>query len=168
MAETKKLKNNPFVFNGILPSKQIGFDQEYKTIKIVDKVVKTGEGEDDFIIQQKVIEEFNPIQDVIDQDKDSVGVENIIKQVLRTGDSSLLPADDGKCNVDLVGAPSNLMELKQMGVDAENAYQNLPSELTKGLDMKSFVDSMTQEQFNAFIAAVVDRQNKKGDVGCNE
>lgn len=168
MAEIKKIRNNPFVFNGIVATKQKDFDQKYKSIKIIDKIVKTGEGEEDYFIDKKVIEEFTPIQDVIDQDKDNVGVENIIKQVLRTGDTSLLPRDDGKCNVDLVGAPESLMELKQMGVDVEKAYKGLPEELTKGMDMKSFVDSMTQEQFNAFINAVVDRQNKKEEVKANE
>lgn len=167
MAEIKKI-NNPFVCNGIVATKQKEFDQEYKSIKIIDKVVKTGEGEEDFVIKKVVVEEFQPIQDVINQDKDNVGVDNIIKQVLRTGDTSLLPVDDGKCNVDLVGAPENLMELKQVGVDAEKAFKGLPEELTKGMDMKSFVDNMTQDQFNAFIDAVAARQAKKEEVKANE
>lgn len=166
MAEIKK--NSPFVPNGVVATKQKDFDQKYKSIKIIDKVIKTGEGEEDFIIKKVVVEEFQPIQDVINQDKDSVGVENIMKQVIRTGDTSLLPVDDGKCNVDLVGAPENLMELKQMGVDAEKKFNGLPEELTKGMDMKSFVDSMTQDQFNAFINAVAERQNKKEEVNVNE
>lgn len=140
---------------------QKDFDQDYISISIVDKVVRTGEGDHDFIIEKEVIEERKPIAEVVQADADSVGVYNIIKQVLRTGDTSLLPADDGKCNVDLVGAPENLMELKQMGVDAQKAFQSLPNELVQDLDMASFVNSMSQEKFDAFVNALADRQAGK-------
>ena len=140
-----------------------GFEQDYETIKIVDVVKKTGEGEQDYVIQKKVLVEKTNIQDVIDQDKDSVGVENIIKQVLRTGDTSLLPVDDGKCNIDLVGAPENLMEVKQLGVDAEKAFKGLPAELVDGMDMTSFVNSMSQEKFDQFIKAVAARNEKAAE-----
>lgn len=167
MAE-KKMINSPFVSQGICATKQTGFDTHYKSIEIVDYVEKIGEGDDDFVIKKKVNVTETPIQEVIDQDKDSVGVDNIIKQVLRTGDTSLLPVDKGECNVDLVGAPENLMELKEMGQNAEKAFKGLPDDMTKGMDMKSFVDNMTQDQFNAFINAVAERKNKKEEVKGNE
>lgn len=167
MAEIKK-RNSPFVPGGAKVKLQTGFDTKYESIKIIDTIEKTGEGEEDYIIKKKVIREYQPIQDVIDQDKDSVGVDNIIKQVLRTGDTSLLPQDKGDCNVDLVGAPESLMDLKEMGANAEKSFKALPEELTKGMDMKSFVDSMTQEQFNAFIQATQDRLTKKEEVKANE
>lgn len=160
MAKENKEVLGPFLVTKEV-EKQKDFDQDYITISIVDKVTKIGEGEHDFIIEKEVIEERNPIQEVIDVDKDSVGVYNIIKQVMRTGDTSLLPADDGKCNVDFVGAPETLMEVKQMGVDAAKAYDGLPSELKGEMDMQSFVNSMTQEQFDAFIKAVADRSSGK-------
>lgn len=147
---------------------QTDFDEFYKSIKIVDTVKKVGEGEQDFVIEKKVIVENTPIQEVIDADKDNVGVENIIKQVLRTGDTSLLPVDRGDCNVDLTNAPENLMELKQMGVDAENAYQSLPEELRQGLDLVSFVNSMSQEKFDQFIQAIAARQSAGKDEKVNE
>ena len=152
----KKL-NNPWVPNDYKPEIVLEFDTEYKTISIVDTVVKVGDGEDDFIIVKKVIEEFKPIQEVIDADADSVGVYNIIKQVMRTGDTSLLPVDKGDCNVDFVGAPESLMELDKMGANAAKKFADLDPALTKGLDMKNFVETLTQEQFDAFIKAVADR-----------
>lgn len=155
MAESKKQKlNSPFAPNGVEHEGQKDFDTTYKSISIVDTVEKTGEGDRDFVIVKKVIVDETPIQKVIDADKDSVGVENIIKMVLRTGDTSLLPVDKGDCNVDLVGAPESLMELKEMGVQAEKAFAGLDPELTKGMDMAAFVNNMNQEQFDAFIAAV--------------
>lgn len=152
---------NAFSPNGVEWEGQKDFDTEYKSIKIVDKVVKTGEGEDDYIIEKKVIEEFTPIQEVIDADKESVGVYNIIKQVLRTGDESLLPRDTGECNVDFVGAPENLMELQQMGQQAEQNFNKLPDDLVRDRDMATFVKNMTQEEFDAFVKAVADRSSGK-------
>lgn len=159
--EKKVLLNSPFSPNGIVHEGQKDFDQEYKSIEIVDRVKKVGEGDDDYVIYKDVIVTWKPIQEVIDADKDTVGVENIIKQVLRTGDTSLLPVDTGNCNVDLVDAPESLMELKQMGVQAQQKFEALPEDLTKGMDMASFVNNMNQEQFDAFIAAVAARASGK-------
>lgn len=159
--EKKIQVNSPFVSNNFVFEGQKDFDTEYLGIKIVDFVKKTGEGEDDFVVKKKVIYEKTPIQQVIDADKDSVGVENIIKQVLRTGDTSLLPIDRGDCDVDLVGAPEDLMSLKQMGVDAEAAFASLPEGLVEGMDMKSFVESMSQEKFDQFMKAVAERATGK-------
>lgn len=153
---------NPFLARQKPYDGQKDFDQNYKSIKIIDVVKKTGDGEDDFIIEKKVIEDLQPIKDVIEADRDSVGVDNIIKQVLRTGDTSLLPVDKGSGEVvDLVGAPENLMELKQVGIDAEKQFADLPYELKGDLDMASFVNSMSQEKFDAFIKAVKDRAESK-------
>ena len=157
----KQKITNPFTAFREPYKGQGDFDTHYKSIKIIDVVKKTGEGENDFIIEKKVVEDLQPIKDVVEADRDSVGVENIIKQVLRTGDTSLLPVDDGKCNVDLVDAPENLMELKQMAVNAESKFKALPPELVDGMDMTSFVNSMSQEKFDAFIKAVQERASQK-------
>lgn len=159
----KGFSNNGFVWEG-----QKDFDQNYKSIKIVDYAVKVGEGDEDYVIMQKVIEEETPIQEVIDADKESVGVYNIIKQVMRTGDDSLLPKDDGNCHVDMVGAPETLMEVKNLGIQAEQNFNNLPGELTNGMDMTAFVQNLTQEQFDAFIKAIADRSSGKKEVNENE
>lgn len=161
MAQLQKPRVKGFSNNGVKWEGQKNFDQDYISIQIVDKVVKTGEGENDYVIQKDVIVTKTPIQEVVDADKDSVGVYNIIKQVIRTGDTSLLPVDKGDCNVDMVGAPETLMEVKALGADAEKKFAGLPKELTKGMDMKTFVESMTQEQFDAFIKAVSDRSTGK-------
>lgn len=159
--ENKKIKRtNPFQPVAEAYPGQKDFDVYYEDIKIIDSVKKVGDGEEDYIIQKKVVKSKRKIQDVVDADKDSVGVENIIKQVLRTGDTSLLPIDDGKCNVDLVGAPEDLMQLKQTAIDAERAFKELPPELTDGLDMASFVNNMSQEKFDAFIKAMQARAAK--------
>lgn len=168
--EKKKIKQcSPFLTRMDPYPGQKDFDQNYKSIKIIDVVKKIGEGEDDYIIEKKVVEDLQPIKDVIDADRDSVGVENIIKQVLRTGDTSILPVDKGNGEVvDLVDAPENLMQLKQLGVDAEKKFAALPDSLKGELDMASFVNSMSQEKFDAFVKALQDRANKKVEENNNE
>lgn len=163
MAEKKQLKlNSPFCNDdNVQWEGQKDFDTTYKSIAIIDKVKKVGEGDQDFIIEKVVEVTETPIQEVIDADKESVGVYNIIKQVMRTGDTSLLPADKGDCNVDMVGAPETLMEVKAMGQAAEKKFGSLPEDLTKGMDMASFVNSLTQEQFDAFVKGIADRAAKK-------
>lgn len=160
MAEKVK-RTNPFTPWPHVVKGQTDFDKTYKSIEILDKVVKVGEGDEDFIIEKYVKVTERPIQEVIDADKDSVGVDNILRQVLRSGDMDLLPVDKGECNVDLVGAPESLMDVKQLGQDAEASFGKLPKELTNDLDMTAFVNGMSQEKFDAFIKAVEERNKKE-------
>ena len=162
----KKLTNSPFCPNGATWEGQKDFDTEYVSIEIRDKVVKTGEGENDFIIEKCVVETRTPIQEVIDADASSVGVYNIIKQVMKTGDTSLLPVDTGDCNVDMVGAPETLMDVKRLGQDAEARFKALPKEVTEDRDMVSFIENMSQEKFDSLMKAIkgrADAQKEKKD-----
>lgn len=166
MAQLKRVKG--FSSNGVKVISEKDFDQDYISIQIVDYVVKTGEGENDFVIKKKVVETREPIADVVARDADQVGVYNIIKQVMRTGDTSLLPMDDGKCQVDLVGAPETIMEVKQMGEDAANKYAGLDPELTKGRSLAEFIKNLSDSEFNSFIEAIKSRQEVKSEVKENE
>ena len=157
----KVIDRNPLAVKGWQCSLQTDFEQDYVSMKLVDVAKKVGEGDEDYIIEKKVIYEKEPIQEVVNADADSVGVYNIIKMVTKTGDLSLLPRDTGNPLVDTTQAPENLMELKEMGVKAEKAFKKLPQDLVKGLDMKSFVETMTQDQFDAFVKAVADRSSGK-------
>lgn len=164
--QVKRVKG--FSNNGVVWEGQKDFDQDYLSIEIVDYVEKTGEGENDYVIKKKVVETREPIADVVARDADQVGVYNIIKQVIRTGDTSLLPADDGKCHVDLVGAPETLMEVKAMGEDAAAKYAELDPALTKGRSLTEFIQNMSQEEFNSFIDAIKSRQEVKSEEKVNE
>lgn len=167
--EKKQFKRvKGFSNNGVKWEGQKDFDQDYLSIEIVDYVEKTGEGENDYVIKKKVVETREPIADVVARDADQVGVYNIIKQVMRTGDTSLLPADDGKCQVDLVGAPETLMEVKAMGQEASAKFAGLDPALTKGRSLTEFIQSLSQEEFDSFIAAIKSRQEMKSEDKVNE
>ena len=163
----KKKLNSPFAPNGENWEGQKDFDTEYVSIEIRDRVKKTGNGEEDYIVEKVVVETRTPIQEVIDADAQSVGVNNIIKQVLKTGDTSLLPVDTGNCNVDMVGAPENLMEVKALGQNAEREFAALSPEITEGRDMVSFVENMSQEKFDSLMKAISDRANAQKEVKDN-
>lgn len=165
--EKKKL-NSPFAPNGESWEGQKHFDTEYVSIEIRDRVKKTGNGEEDYILEKVVVETRTPIQEVIDADAQSVGVNNIIKQVLKTGDTSLLPVDTGNCNVDMVGAPDSLMEVKALGQKAESAFASLPKEITENRDMISFVENMSQEKFDSLMKAISDRAAAQKEVKKDE
>ena len=153
--------NSPFAPNGVKHPKPVKGEDFYLSAEILDKVTKTGDGPHDFIVEKVVTYTKQPIQEVIDADAQSVGVENVIRQFMKTGDPTLLPRDDGKHSADYVGAPESLMEIKQLGDKAQLDFKKLPKELVKKMDMKSFVENMDQEQFNAFVKAVADRSSKK-------
>ena len=150
MANNSSKRVKGFSNNGVVWEGLKDFDTEYKSIEIRERVKKTGPKESDYILEKFVQVTKTPIQEVIDADASSVGVNNIIKQVLKTGDTSLLPVDTGQ-EVDFVGAPENLMELKELGKKAEAAFKSLPDDLTEGRDMASFVNNMSQEKFDAYV-----------------
>lgn len=168
MSEKKITLNSPFSPNGVKHPGQGSWDENYESIEIVDVVKKIGDGDDDYVIVKKVNRSYTPIKDVVEADRDNVGVAPILKAFVRTGDESLLPMEKEASTVDLVGAPSSIMEIKQQGVDAEKAFAGLPHDLTQGMDMKAFVEGMSQEKFNQFIQAVAARQAKKQEVKTDE
>lgn len=156
--------NSPFAPNGVQHKKSDVGDPEYISIQILDVAKKVGEGDNDFVIDKKLVISKDPVQDVIDADKDKVGVYSVLKQFMRTGDQDLIPRDTGKCNVDLVGAPSSLIEVDQLGKESEKKFAKLPKELTGELDLQKFVETMSQEKFDAFVKAVADRSSKGKEV----
>lgn len=163
MAEKKFKTTSPFFYNGVDAVAQSKFEDNYESITILDKVEKTGEGDNDFVIVKTVQKDYTPIRDIIDADAESVGVYNIMKMVARTGDTSLLPVDKGDCNVDLTNAPEDLMQLKQIGINAQSAFNRLPEDITKGQDIANFINNMSQEKFDALIKAIADRNVVKNE-----
>lgn len=145
---------------------QGNWDEDYITYELKDTVVKTGEGEEDFVIQTKIIEHRDNIAEVIAKDADSVGVANLIQRVLRTGDESLMPpplGTDGRLD-DGTRCPDNLLDAVNMAEDAYKVYESLPEEIRKGRDLEQFANSFTAQEFIDFLTAQqkkVDPQEKK-------
>ena len=135
------------------------YSREFK-----DKYKKTGDGEDDFVIEQVVeVTEKIDRQQYIDSFKDDVGILNILKKVELTGDVTLLnQRTRATVDVDENGRePVN--DISNFG-DQETARGVLMnvSQIIASLspEMREAIVNMTPEQLNEYIASL---NNKEGD-----
>lgn len=102
ISENKFTSSVNLLFNPCIPQKYLGpqadciFDDSDDAKYLIsrelkDKVVKTGDGEDDYVIEPKLVEtERVERQAYIESFKDDVGILNILKKVELSGDFSLL------------------------------------------------------------------------------
>ena len=111
-------------------------------------VVKTGEGEDDFIIEEKpvLIDEVN-IQKEIDEEAKTTDLKYLLKQLVLTGDTSIINKKPGFYG-DITGV-QEMMNGKEM-VSAEMIKSTLPSEL-KSLSTEQLA-SMSDDDILNYIA----------------
>ena len=111
--------------NAFIPKKHnpnlntIKWDEYYIDRVLKDKVVKTGEGEDDFTIVKVVVEDKRSIKETIDAQADEVGLENILKRYALTGDESILPQSVNANG----GEVFDMTQLPQDLIDADNFYK---------------------------------------------
>lgn len=161
-------------FNGFTPrcdgfvQDSQDFDKYYINRKVVQVVKKTGEGETDFILEDKVIDEKILIDEVIQADADSCGVYNIINKVLKTGDESILNIDNSGQFADISAYPDNIHDAYKVLNDAVNAYENR-GDILQDKSM-SELSNISAEQLQALIDEAVQKQialqqekEKKGD-----
>lgn len=156
---------NPFrPFKHAIPG-QDNFDTEYVDIELKDVVKKTGEGEDDFVIITKEILHRTPIDEVVSRDSGTCSIRAIMDQVLRTGDTSLIPVGmpkDGVIN-DVTGVPDNLLDLDNLNKEMAAKFEALPDELKKGRSFAEFCELINQDEFMQFIASIAPKKEAKKD-----
>lgn len=138
--------------------------------ELKDKVVKTGDGEDDFVIEQKFVETSRVNrQEYIDSFKDDVGVLNILRKVELTGDITLLnervrasvPVDeDGKEKVVDVSGITDPEAVR-------NGLKNVSDVLAKmPTDLKEAILNLQGEELDEFLknyGAAPEADKKDGD-----
>lgn len=144
---------------------QDNWDTDYIDYKIKDIVKKTGEGEEDFVIVQKITEVRTPIQEVVDRDAGTTGIKALMERVALTGDDTLLNgtaiSKDGVTS-DYTKCPGDLMEVDLMAKRAVAAYDALPDEIKKGRSFNDFCNSFTTDEYALWVASLV-KANKKAD-----
>lgn len=135
------------------------------TREFKDKYKKTGDGDDEFVIEQvvEVTQKINR-QEYIDSFKDDVGILNIIKKVELTGDITLLNQ-----------RTRPVVDLDENGYEPVNDISNIgDQETARGVlmnvsqiiaslspEMRDAVINMSPEQLNEYISSL----NKKDDGG---
>ena len=114
-------------------------------------VKKTGEGEDDFIIEEKpFLVESVDLHKSIQEEAKTTDLKYLIKQLLLTGDESYINKKQGFYG-DITGV-QKAIQGHQLPPSAEVIKENLPEEL-KGLSVEQ-IASMSDSDLAAYIQKV--------------
>ena len=120
-------------------------------------VVKTGEGDTDFVKKTRVVEfERKNRQDYIDSFAEDVGILNVLKKVAVSGDESLVKQRPDPAFMDLTDFPTNKEDMFNKVKEGVDAFDKLPDDIKKKMSMEQFVNTFGQEQFDALIKEKVD------------
>lgn len=146
-----------YVPNGDLPvptQTDYSKDDDIVEYEIKEYVVKTGEGDEDFVVKTRVVEKSRiKRQDYINSFRDDVGILNILAKVQATGDATLLDQKKGGSYIDISTLPDNVDDANKAIAVGVAAFDGLPEEIKKKMSMAEFVDKFGQEEFDALIAA---------------
>lgn len=143
-----------------------GFAKYYYNYEVKQVVKKVGEGEDDFVLEDKIITHRDLIQSVLDAQADQVGVYNIIERAVRTGDNSLLKSAQVHVSdeiLDITNAPTDLADGLHKAQASQAAYASLDPALTKGRTLEQFLLTITPDEFAAWQASLKKTEKKEGD-----
>lgn len=142
---------------------QTGFDKYYIDRVVKQVVKKTGEGEDDFILVDKVIETKRDIDEVIHAQAGDAGIEAYIRQYEMIGES--IPDVEVTDDVaDFTEMPDNLADAILLGENSRKLFASLPKDLVGKMNYEEFISNFTQEKFDAYMASLVPPEVKKEEV----
>lgn len=120
--------------------------------KLVQKVKKTGEGDEDFIVVDELVEvsrvNRQATYNKIAKDHD---LYQIIKKVAETGDESLLNQGPAGVYLDVSKLPENNAELNAKLANAAKVWESLPEDLKQKMSLGTFVDTMTDEKVAQYV-----------------
>lgn len=113
-------------------------------------VVKTGEGEDDWVLDEKpVMVREHDINKEIQEEAKKNNLKALITQVLRTGDESLLIQRPTAQFGDVSNLPEDLIEAKQRADAAAKIMGNLPESL-KGKTADELLSMSNEDILKAY------------------
>lgn len=151
--------------NPMIPNKkrqsavgETNWDTDYIDYEIKQKVVKTGEGDYDFVVVDEVIEHKRSIDASIQAYANEVGVEAMLNRVALTGDESILETlkagNEGRVD-DFTNFPGDLMEYQHRMVSAEEVFNSLDPKLTQGRTFAEFCEGISKEELDAYILSII-------------
>lgn len=133
----------------------INYETDIVEYDIVQKVVKTGEGDEDYIIKDKEIEvsRINRQEFLNSQAKDH-SVYGIIDKVIKTGDATLLHKGDEGVYGDGTLLLADRADIVNASARAkEDIIKNIPADLIGDLSIDEFVKGITEEAIKKYYAA---------------
>jgi len=121
-----------------------------------DYIVKTGEGDKDFIVKKRVVEfERKNRQEYINSFTDDIGVLNVLKKCALSNDESLIKQRPDGAFMDATGFPTCKEDIYNTVEKGVTAFDKLPDDIKKKMSMEQFVNSFGQEQFDELINSKV-------------
>ena len=171
MAEKNKLPKSPYTvsFNA---SRQTGFDKYYYDISEKEVFKGTGQkdenGDELGVIETKFIVKKIDINELLESQRDSVGVESYVRALSLQGetinDYNTVVSD--KID-DFSNMPDTLAEVLTAGDKAKAAFANMDPELKGGhTTIEGFLNSLSKEVIDKYIAGKLEALNpvkKEGD-----
>lgn len=173
MAKVEVENTSPWFGNRNIKTKHIKLDDEVKDIvdyKLVQRSVKTGDGDYDFILIDEVIEvgRRNRRKELNKYAPD-VGAPNVIAKLAKQG----INAGDGRFAaqtgyVDATKLPQDLEDLtalaKELDPLTSKAWAAIPADLKKNMNMQDFAKRYNAHMLNDFIKARYAKPEAKTDV----
>lgn len=171
MAEKIKKPTNPFQCLDVPEHDHRDFgsiDKDIVEYETYDAIVKTGDGEEDYILEPRVREcaRYNR-QEYLNSQSNDVGILNIIKKVQMSGDNTLLQqrtrasvhttvAPDGSVLEDVqdyTGVQTDIYGVQKATEKAQASYDGLHPEIKAGTSMRSLAE-LSDSEIMSLIARI--------------
>ena len=154
---------------------------KFETIReewvLIPRSKQVGDDSDNVILEYEAVKKGEiDIQEYIASFADEVGIQNILKKISLSGDTSLLNQthreslnpDGGLEPVqDYSNVPKNKTEAFNAVIEGVNAFDNLPEDLKGKMSMAQFVQLFGQDEFDKYIASRIEalqpKETPKGD-----
>lgn len=149
------------ILNRCLPKKKklnilldYSSENDIVTYQIVKKFKKIGEGDEDFIVYDDLVEcERVNRQDKINSYRADHDVYSVIERVAETGDTTLWQNQADGLYIDMTKLPKTTAEYDAILLKASNAYDGLPEDLKGKMSLTEFVDSFKDSDLTAYFKA---------------
>lgn len=120
---------------------QDDFDQYYLDYEVKSIAKKVGPGDEDYVIEAKVIEHKRSINEVVNAEVNDVGVEAYIRRMSLSGLDPMAPVEVSDQVIDYTKVPQTTGEMVEMANNALSAYEKLPAEIRNGMSYEEFMAS---------------------------
>ena len=157
---------SPFITRSDAP-KKCDFDKYYIDREVKEIFKSTGQkdenGNELGVAVQKIVDKKVDIQELLDSQKDSVGVDAYIRALSLQGENinDFSTVVDDKVQ-DFSGMPDTLADAMMLGDNAKRAFDKMDPAL-KGnhTTIEGFLNSLTKENVEAYIKGVIEAQMPK-------
>lgn len=160
-AKTGELKQVDYVTPVLIKE----FDKYYIKRQIKFIPVPVQDGSDDYVLDMKVIDEKEDIEQVINSQAEGVGLQAMMDKYQRTGDPSVLPQPIKTTDdiVDFTQLPQDNAEYFEYIHALAEKYESLPIELRKDMTAEDFVRNVTNKQVDDYLNSLYKSPEKVED-----